>query len=96
MDIVRSEPFLLAFFESVRGWEFGSLGTETFTRTFGESGDTDVSAESASDITESSPEGDFQRRAALLGTETHTLQRTEDPDDDQPRGGMSPWEGSIL
>ncbi len=96
MDILRSEPFLLAFFESVCGLDFGNLGTETFTKTFGESGDTDVSTESASDISESSPEGDSKRRAALLGTETHTLQRTEDPDDDQTLGGTSLWEGSIL
>lgn len=96
MDITRREPFLLAFFESVTAWESGSLGTETFTRTFGESGDSDVSAEPVNDITESSPHPRPHRRGVLLGTETHTMQRAEDPDDDQPRGGTSLWEGSIL
>ena len=95
MDNVRNDPFLLAFFESVHGCEFANLGTETFTRTFGESSDTDVSPEPASDITESPPLA-VRRRAAAIGTETHTLQRTEDPDDDHPQGGNSLWQGSIL
>ena len=96
MANVQGEPFLLAFFESAQGSDFGSLGTETFTRTFGESTDSDVSPEPASDGTESSPPRGAHPRGASMGTETHTLQRTEDPDDDHPRGGTSLWQGSIL
>ena len=92
----HDEPFLLAFFESRVVSDAGSLGTETFTKTFGESSDTDVDAELAIPVDQSVSEADTQPRAALLGTETHTLQRIEDQDNDLGHDGSPLWEGSIL
>jgi hypothetical protein len=92
----RAEPFLLAFFEPVPDSESGSRGTETFTKTAGESGDTDAGDEPGRDGGEPLAEREAQRRAVVLGTETRTAQRTESTDDDEPRSGTPLWGGRIL
>jgi hypothetical protein len=69
-------PFLSEFFEPRESAAGSALGTETFTKTANESGDSDAAHER---------QRGARTRAAAMGTETLTEVRTENSDTDEPR-----------